>query len=85
MCTMCIHIPVGLIGDQHNAATDAIASIQLFKKYDGRPDLLAQAKQKLLSVRVSPSWAKRNGYQWEGVCMAKFMPSKCFCGAPTGN
>jgi len=57
--------------------------MKLFNKYHGKPELLEQAKQKLLSTRVQPSFAKRNNYRWEGVCMAAFMPDKCFCGAPT--
>ena len=73
----------GFISDQHDPETDAIASMKLFNKYHGNPGLLEQAKQKLLSTRVQASFPKRNNYRWEGVCMAAFVPNKCFCGAPT--
>ena len=73
----------GCISDQHDPASDAIAAMKLFNKYHGKPELLEQAKQKLLSTRVPLSFAKRNNYRWEGVCMAAFVPNKCFCGAPT--
>ena len=73
----------GFISEQHDPATDAIASMKLFKKYHGKPAELEAAKQKLMSTRVQPSFAKRNNFGWEGVCMAAFRPEKCFCGAPT--
>ena len=76
-------IPAGFISDQHDPATDAIASVKLFNKYHGKPALIEQAKQRLLSTRVQPSFAKRNDFRWEGVCMAAFRPDKCFCDAPT--
>lgn len=73
----------GCISGEHDPATDAVASIKLFKKYHGKPAELEVGKQKLLRTRVQPSFAKRNNYRWEGVCMAAFMPKMCFCGAPT--
>ena len=73
---------VGYIADEHDPATDAIASMKLFKKYYNNPVLLSQAKQALLRIRPSPSWQKRNNYRCEGVCMAGFFAEKCFCGAP---
>lgn len=76
------HIYIGFISEPHTPETDSIASMKLFKKYYGKPSLLDQAKQQLRSTRPPPSWAKRNNYRWEGVCMAAFYPSKCFCGAP---
>ena len=51
--------------------------------YQDKPRDLEQAKQRLLSSRPPPSFAKRNNYRYEGVCMAAFYPAKCFCGAPT--
>ena len=74
---------IGFISGEHDPATDAIASIRLFNKYDGKPRLLEEAKQKLMSRRPATSWAKRNDYKWEGVCMAAYMPKKCICSAPT--
>ena len=82
-CFVSASVPAGFIADQHDPATDAKASVQLFKKYYANSALLAQAKQKLLHNRPPPSWAKRNNYRWKGVCMAAFMPKMCFCGAPT--
>ena len=76
-------IPAGFIADTHDPVTDAKAGIQLFKKYYANSALLEEAKQKLLRNRPPPSWAKQNNYRWEGVCMAAYMPSLCFCGAPT--
>lgn len=73
----------GFISEPHAPETDAIASITLFNKYNGNPGLLEQAKRKLMSTRPPPSFAKRNNYRYEGVCMAAFYPAKCFCGAPT--
>lgn len=75
-------LSTGFIADTHDPATDAKASIQLFKKYYADSAQLQQAKQQLLRNRPPPSWAKQNNYRWEGVCMAAFMPAKCFCGAP---
>ncbi len=74
----------GTITDTHDSVADAITSIKLYKKYYHDPAALLQAKQKLLFTPISSTtWRKRNNYQWEGVCMAAFMPSKCFCSAPT--
>jgi len=75
-------LPARSISDPRDPPTDAIASMKLFSKYHGKPELLEQAKQKLLSTRVQPSFPKRNNYCWEGVCMAAFRPNKCFCGIP---
>ena len=72
-----------MISDSHDPVTDATASIKLFKKYYNDPSALLQARQRLLWTPPPISWRKRNNYNWEGVCMAAFMPSKCFCGAPT--
>lgn len=80
---ICMYIYTGTIAEKHDPVSDAKASIQLFKKYYANSALLAEAKQKLLRNRPPPSWAKKNNYRWEGVCMAAYMPSKCFCGAPT--
>ena len=71
-----------MITDEHDPANDAIASIRLFKKYYNNEDSLQQARRKLLGIRPAPSWVKRNDYRWEGVCLAGYMPKKCFCGAP---
>ena len=67
----------------HSPATDALASIQLVKKYYGNPVMLENAKEKLLQIRPSPSWVKQVGYKHEGVCLAAFFPKMCSCGAPT--
>ena len=72
-----------IVEDCHDPCQDALDSIQLFKKYYANPVLKAKDQQRLLRTRPSPSWAKRNNYRWEGVCMASYMPAKCFCGAPT--
>ena len=72
-----------MIEDEHDPATDAIASIKLFNKYYNNPSLLEKAKEKLQKTRVQPSWAKRNDYHWEGVCLAGFRPKYCSCSAPT--
>lgn len=73
----------GFITEPHSAERDAIASIKLFNMYHGKPHLLERAKKQLLMRRPPPSWAKRNDYCWEGVCLAAYMPSECSCGAPT--
>ena len=72
-----------MIGEEHSAETDAIASIRLFKRYYNQPILLEEAKRQLKSTPVAPSWKKRNNYQWEGVCLSGFNPKTCTCGAPT--
>ena len=74
---------VGFISEPHDPEIDAIASIRLFNTYNGKPSKLEQAKKQLQSVRPPPSFAKRNDYRYEGVCMAAYYPAKCFCGAPT--
>ena len=73
----------GFISDEHDPATDAKASILLFKKFYANSALLEEAKKMLLRNRPLSPWAKRNNYRWEGVCMAAYYPAKCFCGAPT--
>ena len=75
----------GVIADTHVPVTDARVSIQLFKKYYANSALLEEAKKKLLHSHPPPSWVKRNNYHWEGVCMAAYMPTKCFRGPPTIN
>ena len=80
---MCIAFSAGVIADTHDPVTDARASIQLFKKYYANRALLEEAKMKLLHNRPPTAWRKRINYRWEGVCMAAYTPSKCFCGAPT--
>jgi len=68
----------------HNPATDAIASIRLYKKYCVEsPHLLASAKQQLLQNRPPPNFRKQYNYRYEGVCLAAFFPEKCTCGQPT--
>ncbi len=73
----------GFIGDTHDAAIDAIASIRLFNRYHGKPALLEKAKHTLLTATPTRSWGKKNNYNYEGICMAGYMPDKCRCGAPT--
>lgn len=70
-------------GLQHDPEHDARISIRLFNKYYANPALKAQDERRLIDIRPDPSWAKQNDYRWEGVCMAAYMPKKCFCGAPT--
>ena len=82
-CQFAICCFAGCITDEHDPATDAIASMKLFKKYYNNPVLLTEAKEKLLRIRSSPSWQKRVDYRFEGVCLAGFNPKKCFCGAPS--
>ena len=72
-----------MISGQHDPVVDAIASIQLFKRYYNNPALLDVAKRTLLYNRPPTSWKKRINYCYEGVCMAAYLPEKCFCGAPT--
>ena len=78
-----MHVHSGTIGLQHDSENDARVSIRLFNKYYANPVLRAQDVKKLIHRRPQPSFVKLNGYAWEGVCMAAFMPEKCFCGAPT--
>lgn len=73
----------GFISEPHDPNIDAIASMKLFKTYHGNQRELERAKSRLLSSRAPMSFAKRNNYHWEGVCMAAYYPQKCFCGAPT--
>ena len=79
----CICIIAADIGDCHDPEQDALDSIQLFKKYYTNPVLKGKDQQRLLRTPQNPSWVKRNNYRCEGVCMAAFVPKKCFCGAPT--
>ena len=73
----------GFISEPHKPEMDAIASVRLFNTYYGKPDLLERAKARLLRERPPRSFAKRNNYCFEGVCMATYFPEKCTCGAPT--
>ena len=79
----CNYYSAGFISEPHDPSIDAIASIKLYKMYHDKHRELEQAKRRLMSVRPPPSFAKRNNYRYEGVCMAAFYPAKCFCGAPT--
>ena len=73
-----------LSGGAHDPVKDALCALRLYKKYFVEsPHLLEKAKQQLLRNRSAPSFAKQCNYRFEGVCMAAFIPAKCFCGAPT--
>lgn len=76
-------IQSGMITEQHDPVVDAIASIQLFKRYYNNPALLDEAKQKLLNSHPPTSWMKMNKYRYEGVCLAGHYPRNCSCVAPT--
>ena len=76
---------IGTISNQHDPTIDAQASIRLFKKYYNQPALLERAQQQLIRTRPPPSWAKQQGYKYEGICLAAYMPKKCTCGAPCYN
>jgi len=74
------------VGEQHNAALDALKSIRLFNYFHylqseqgGGEAALDAAKQKLLESPPEPSFAKKNP-SWEGVCMGN--RKTCTCGAP---
>ena len=74
------------VGEQHNAALDALKSIRLFNYFNylqsgqgGGEAALDAVKQKLLESPPEPSFAKKNP-SWEGVCMGN--RKTCTCGAP---
>uniref|UniRef100_A0A7S0AJF2 Exonuclease domain-containing protein n=1 Tax=Pyrodinium bahamense TaxID=73915 RepID=A0A7S0AJF2_9DINO len=67
----------------HDPAWDAQVSVQLYGlARNATPEVLAVMQYHLMSVRPVPSIAKRYNYTLDGVCMAKFMPKLCTCGAP---
>eukprot|EP00055_Hartaetosiga_balthica_P018698 m.135180 g.135180 ORF g.135180 m.135180 type:complete len:221 (+) comp9861_c0_seq1:140-802(+) len=68
----------------HDPAIDALASVQLYKKFiqPGNDKLLKTAQSTMLRARKNLSVAKRLDYKCDGVCMAKFFKKKCFCGQP---
>merc|ERR1712187_734824 len=69
--------------EAHDPAWDAQESVELYKKAIGaEPGDLLNMQQMLIAQRPFPSIAKRNNYQLDGVCMAKFMPKFCICGQP---
>lgn len=69
--------------DAHDPAWDAQASVELYAKAKASsPDALNEMRAQLIRVRPAPSIAKRYNYVMDGVCMAKFMPKLCVCGAP---
>uniref|UniRef100_A0A7S2AX29 Exonuclease domain-containing protein n=1 Tax=Alexandrium andersonii TaxID=327968 RepID=A0A7S2AX29_9DINO len=69
--------------DAHDPAWDAQASVELYIKAKGAsPGDLDEMRQLLIRIRPTPSIAKRYNYVLDGVCMAKFMPKLCVCGAP---
>lgn len=72
-----------MIGVEHDPATDAIASIKLFKKYNNNHAELELAKKKLINSPRPASFAKKHNFRYEGVCLAGFLPKMCTCGAPT--
>lgn len=61
-----IIICVGDLPDSHSLAKQAMAGMQLFKKYYGKSPLLAEAKQKLQRTPREQSFAKTNNYRYEG-------------------
>mmetsp|Transcript_33126 Transcript_33126/g.102864 ORF Transcript_33126/g.102864 Transcript_33126/m.102864 type:complete len:225 (-) Transcript_33126:20-694(-) len=67
----------------HDPAWDAQVSVELYEKArTASPEVLGQMRQELIRVRPAPSIAKLHNYVMDGVCMAKFMPKLCICGAP---
>ena len=66
----------------HNAADDAMHSIQLFNTYctvQYNPPLLFELQQRTLNAKVAPSFAKLNP-TFEDCCMGN--RKTCKCGAP---
>lgn len=69
----------------HDPCWDATVSVELYNKAKGSTEAqLAQMRNQLINERPLPSIAKQLGYNYEGVCMARFMPRNCMCGAPCG-
>eukprot|EP01137_Pigoraptor_chileana_P021088 Opistho-2@84353 len=67
----------------HDPSVDALNSIRLYMRYQGRPHELETAKLALLNTRPAPSVAKILDYHCDDVCMAAYFPDKCKCGEPT--
>lgn len=66
----------------HNAATDAILSIRLFRLFQlvqDKPEEMDRARKALLTSEMEPSFAKLNP-AYDGVCMGN--KKTCTCGSP---
>jgi RNA exonuclease 4 len=72
--------------EEHSATKDAQWSVELYRRYVDKPHDLKQATVVLCMPGWKvPSFGKRNNYVFEGVCLAKYMPSKCVCDQPSSK
>jgi RNA exonuclease 4 len=71
------------VGQTHSPEEDAILSIRLYKKYKDNEQALDKARNSMIGKVAPSSFAKRNNYQYDGVCMAAYYPQKCICDAPS--
>jgi hypothetical protein len=68
--------------ERHSATGDAKLSIRLFMRYK---DDLDQVKWLMLGTRAPISFAKKNNYQYQGICLAGFNTKACICKTETGQ
>lgn len=70
-------------GSAHDPVWDAQVSVELYNKaITAAPEELHAMQQMLIGERPLPSIAKLYSFQMDGVCMARFKPQMCICGAP---
>jgi DNA polymerase III epsilon subunit-like protein len=67
------------VGTAHSAERDAILSMKIFRRSQ-EPGSVESDKRRLLKAGPTISWAKRNNYKYNGVCMAAFSARFCTCG-----
>lgn len=68
--------------NNHSCQEDAIASMKFFNKWSQLTDNQKTGfKIKMGNTRPAPSFPKLNNYQYQGICLAGFMPKFCICGA----
>lgn len=67
--------------DPHDPAKDACNSIKLYLLWMNSSKKKRKSMQKkLILTKSEPSMTKLMGYQYRGICLAKFMKHLCTCG-----
>lgn len=80
---LCKQLLCAQIADVHCPKEDAVLSIKLYNRYKDDRAALDRARNSMVGKVAPMTFAKKNNYQYEGVCMAAYYPEKCICDAPT--
>ena len=80
---LCKQLLGATIADTHCPKEDAVLSIRLYNRFKDDKSGLERAKNSMVGKIAPITFAKKNNYRYEGVCMAAYYPEKCICDAPT--